>query len=376
MAWTLSWLQSWDAIWEPGHLARWQAAVAEPEAGAGAGVVHASPFMHPGVVRAWLESTGGPDAWAPFFLHARHADGQAVLWLLVRPRAQWRTGFVRRLVPAGADLFDYHDPVVIPVHAPGAVLAPGFWQALEVALRQHEGAWFDVCTLSRIRPACCSDGAFPTPGGSAPILRLDRYPGFDAYLASRRKTIAGLNRKWAKHAAEGLSFHAHHPSETEAVLGWLPDLEAARGARYPGSGLPPGYLARLVAAGHGQGLIRASTLTLDGRPISWDLSFYLNRVFYGYMRAFDAAFFRLSPGRLHSYRTIEWLYAEGAHTFDFLLGSEDYKSDWTDGEEITVRSRAIRSRALTTRSRQYARQGLGMLNLTHPAVPPVDGAAK
>ncbi len=65
MVWSFTWRRSWDEIWEASHLARWQAALARPDA-------HATPFAHPAVVRAWLGAMGGEARFAPHFLHARH----------------------------------------------------------------------------------------------------------------------------------------------------------------------------------------------------------------------------------------------------------------------------------------------------------------
>jgi len=354
MAWRFTWLRSWDEIWDPVHLTRWRRAIV------GGPDVHATPFMHPDVIAAWLSATGGEGAYAPFFLHARHDAGQQVLWLLVRRRAGWSTFLQRALIPAGGDLFDYHDPVVTPVRTPGEVLVPGFWLAFAAELRRHEGVWFDTCALSRIRPECRSGSLdFPVPAGIAPFVRLDRYTDFESYMASRRKSIREQRRKWERVAAEqGLSFRQHGAGDTEAVLNWLPKFEAARAARYPGSGLPEGYLRALASAGLDAGLVAASTLVLAERPISWDFSFLMNGVFYNYLGTFDEEFRRLSPGQLHTCRIIEWLFGEQARVFDSLLGLEGYKNDWTDGEAMAQRSGAIRSRAVATRVRRLAWRGL------------------
>ncbi len=356
MTWQFAWRRSWTEVWDPANLSLWRGAIAGAD-------VHATPFMHPDVVRAWVATTGGEAAYAPFFLHARHEDGQEVLWLLVRPRADWRTGFRRWLIPAGAELFDYHDPIATPAHGAGAVLAPGFWPALERDLRRREGSWFDVCALSQIRPECGSGPAFPTPAGSAPRVRLDAYADFDAYIASRRRTIADVRKKWQRLEAErGLRFHPFGASETVGVVAWLPAFEAARAVRYPDSALPPGYLRALAEACVGQGLVRASTLVLGDRVISWDFSFYLNDVFYNYQGTFDEEFYSLSPGRLHNYKLFEWLFQQRARVFDCLLGIETYKNDWTDGEVVMPHSGAIESKAMATALRRFAHRGLRRLN--------------
>jgi len=125
--WTFGWMRSWDEVLARDHLERWRSAAVQPGS-------HASPFMHPDMIRGWLAAVGGPGAWDPFLMAARHAGGQQVLWLLVRPRGR-HAGLVRRLLPPGEGLggphFAYNDPLVIPAASPDAVLAPGFWPAFD-----------------------------------------------------------------------------------------------------------------------------------------------------------------------------------------------------------------------------------------------------
>ena len=352
--WRFSWLRSWDEVWSPSNLEDWRATIACGDE------VHVTPFMHPDVVRAWLESTGGEGAYRPFFLRATHASGQRVLWLLVRRRGFWGTGLLRELMPVGGDLFDYHDPIVAPPRRAGGVLAPGFWKALEAELRRHEGSWFDHCSFSRLRPACFGDGGFAQAGGTAALVRLDAYPDFPAYMAARRGSINKLARKQRKLASSGNArFRVYGPDELDAALAWLPDLVAAYRARYPEGAVTPEFLASLVRHGLPSGVVHCSALELDGKPFSWHLGFHLNRVHYDYLCGFDADYGRLSPGLMHVHGLIDWLYAESdARVFDFLLGAEGYKADWTDGGEVTVRNAGFRSRALSTLPRTYARRGL------------------
>ncbi len=361
-AWRFTWLNSWQAIWEPAHLADWRATIT------GDGV-HATPFMHPDLVRAWLAAHGGEAAWLPYFLRATHRSGQRVLWLLVRERG-WRGMLFRRLRPAGGGQFDYHDPIVASSRGGRDVLAPGFWPALEAELRPHAGRWFDHCAFSRIRPSCFGEGRFVQSAGTGARVRLDAYPDFATYMAARRGSINKLARKQRKLAASGEArFRVYGPDEVDAVLAWLPDLERAYRARYPDGDVTPAFLRCLVRHGLPSGVVHCSALELDGKPFSWHLGFHLNRVHYDYLCGFDADYARLSPGLMHVHGLIEWLYAESdAHMFDFLLGAEAYKADWTDGEEVTVRNAQIHSRAAATLPRLYARNGLMRARRAMPAL--------
>ena len=361
--WRFDWLLDWAAIWARANLDAWRAAIVDVTA-------HATPFMHPDLIRGWLAASGGQDAWQPYFLKATHADGQTVLWLLVRRRSSWDTGLLRLLEPVGGTLFDYHDPIIVPAGAGDCALLPGFWPALEADLRRHEGDWFDQCAFSRLRPACFGEGAFDQPAGSGALVRLDPYPDFAAYMAARRGSINKLARKQRKLASSGESgLRIAAPGELDLALSWLPGLEAAYRARYPGGAVSPAFLENLVRHGLPAGVVHCSALELDGQAFSWHFGFQLNRTYYDYICGFDPAYARLSPGLMHVHELIRWLYADtDIRIYDFLLGAEGYKADWTDGEEVIVRSAALRSRALSTRQRGYARRGLSLARRLVPGL--------
>ena len=177
-------------------------------------------------------------------------------------------------------------------------------------------------------------------------------------MAARRGSINKLARKQRKLAASGEArFRVYGPDDLDAALAWLPALEA----RLPGAlsrrrrSRPPSCAAWCGTACP-SGVVHCSALELDGKPFSWHLGFHLNRVHYDYLCGFDADYARLSPGLMHVHGLIEWLYAESdARVFDFLLGAEAYKADWTDGEEVTVRNAGIRSRAARDPAAQSTR---------------------
>ena len=366
MTWAFSWRCSWEEIWDPAHVALWRR-LAEAETSA------ATPFMHPAVVRAWIGAMGGEARFAAHFLHAVHSGGQQVLWPLVRPRAGWRQGFVRRLIPAGTAvnpngskgmLFDYHDPVAAPAGPEAARIAAGFWPALLAELSRRQGAWFDVCVLPRLRDGCLGDPALGTLYDVAPRLDLARYPDLAAYLAARSPKMRETLRRQLRRldAAGKAEFRVFAPGETAAVLAWLPRLEEERRRRWQGGGLPPGWLAALVREGLPAGVVHASVLRLDGEDIAWDLGLAMSGIHYGYIKGFDPAFQALSPGSVHLCRLIEWLLAHGGRALDLMLGAEAYKADWTDGAETAVRGLTLESRARLSPLRRAAARRLDRLD--------------
>lgn len=365
MSWTFDWLRSWDQVWSPENLRRWQALVDRPDA-------HASPFSTPTLARVWLEALGGPDRFAPAFLWARHASGQEAAWLLVALRGGWREGFLRLMVPIGAalrpivpgmTLFDYQEPAVAPAADGPSALEAGFWTGLFAALQARQGDWFDRCAFPKLRAECFEPGLPVTPVDVAPFLRLAPYADLEAFLMARKPRLrTNIRRSFRLLEVVGaVEFRMHGADEAATILGWLPALEAARIERYPGSEMPEGFLRGVVTEGLAASLLACSSLSVEGRAISWDIGFLMGGTYYGYIRSFDREFAQASPGMAHLARIIEWMLATEGGKLDFLLGQETYKSGWTDGEETSVAGFAIKSAAASSKARFALARATGRL---------------
>lgn len=332
MSWNFSWLRDWNEVWSDENVGRWSNAFSPSYNG------RTHPFMHPQVVRAWLE-TSGQHRFEPFFLHSQHSDGRNVFLLLVRQNRNWRRGFVRTLVPVGGNLFDYHDPIVVAGAGGEAELDDDFWLSLKEELSRRGGAWFDHLHWPGLRDL--GRGVASRQGKPTQFLRLHAYANAEDYLESRSsKFRASLRRmqRLLRNAGE-LQFHVHGPSDTDRVAGWLPKLIEHRGAKHS-TGMPDDfwlrYFSRLIAHGLAGGVVHCSSITLDGQGVSWELNFFERGVLYGYAAAFDQDFQRFSPGSLHKYFLIDWLLQNGGVKYDFMRGRESYKDRWTDGDEAEL----------------------------------------
>ncbi|CAN5726572.1 hypothetical protein BH23PSE1_BH23PSE1_09020 [soil metagenome] len=356
MAWAFSWLRTWDEVWDEAHLAQWTGAY---RPGSGARV---TPFMHPGVVRAWIR-THGEDRLDPFFLRARHPDGRLVLMAFVRRRASWRGAFIKTFAPVGGGDFDYNEPIVLPSRTGEASLCPSFWPGLAAELEARAGAWFDRFERVKLRAPCLGGADIGEAAESIAILRLDPYASGEAFLMSRSKKL----RKWIRRIERGLAeegalaFTVHAASERDRVLDWIPAFVAERGRRHSSSQPLPvveTYFANLVREGIESGIVHCSSITLDGRALSWEVNFHLHGIFYGYSCAFDPAFSQLSPGSLHNFKQIEWLIENGSEAYDFMRGADAYKESWTDGESVPLHHFDLASAAPSSLLRLGVQRGL------------------
>ena len=359
MTWSFAWLRSWDEVWATQHVADWQQLCERPDA-------YATPFMHPDLVAAWLEVIGQRTESDPFFLHAKHGDGQEVLWLLVRPRPTWQNGWARRLVPAGdgpgGPYFGYNDPLVVPELAPGrrsSRLLVGLPSRARRTCRivvRHLHLSSPSPRVSRLRSPV-------NPSRGSTYVRLDAYADFEAYAAARPATLASqVRRKLHRLQSDGrCEFHIYGTGERDAALASVHELEEGRLVRYPESVLPSGYLNTIVARGFDSGLVRCSVLKIDGRTASWRLDYRLGQTLYLAECTFDQAFARYSPGQLHSWLILQWHFAHGGRVYDALIGRQAYKYDWTDGAEHELQRIHFESRAPATVARRQLLRGLGRM---------------
>lgn len=77
-----------------------------------------------------------------------------------------------------------------------------------------------------------------------------------------------------------------------------------------------------------KGMLRLKMLALDGTPACGIMCFAFKGTTSYYAQGMDPRFSALAPGNLTLWRAVEDAIAEGAHTFDFLRGEEEFKARW------------------------------------------------
>ena len=75
--------------------------------------------------------------------------------------------------------------------------------------------------------------------------------------------------------------------------------------------------------------INFSKISVDNKPIAYHFGFEYNGKIYWYKPTFDIDYLKFSPGKLMIKKTIEYAFINNYEEFDFLLGDEQYKFQWT-----------------------------------------------
>ncbi|HJT16520.1 MAG TPA: GNAT family N-acetyltransferase, partial [Thermoanaerobaculia bacterium] len=91
------------------------------------------------------------------------------------------------------------------------------------------------------------------------------------------------------------------------------------------------------------GVLRMYAMSLDDRPIAVFYGFADASTVYYYLSGYDPELEKLSPGTLIVAHAIESAIGDGAATFDFLRGAEDYKYTWGAKDRMNKRRQLIKS---------------------------------
>lgn len=105
----------------------------------------------------------------------------------------------------------------------------------------------------------------------------------------------------------------------------------------------------------GEDGIRLFLLRCDGRAVAACYCFHFDRRLFFYQPGWDPALRHLHVGKVLLGRVLQYCFQEGIREFDFLRGTEDYKSDWTSRTRRTVAwQTALSPQAKTAFSFQHA----------------------
>jgi CelD/BcsL family acetyltransferase involved in cellulose biosynthesis len=97
--------------------------------------------------------------------------------------------------------------------------------------------------------------------------------------------------------------------------------------------LLPGYDEFLFTEARKNPYAHISYLALNGEIIAAHFGYlYENQRMYWYMPTYDSQYAAYSPGRVLIYHVLGDCFANGVEVFDFTIGAEQYKYEWTSDE--------------------------------------------
>lgn len=212
----------------------------------------------------------------------------------------------------------------------------------------REKTAFHLCYLNNVRH---DSPEYPYLAQHYRMFRHDMAPyvvlrgTFDNYLESlkqfRKKQKSDTLRQIKRLSSLGqLEFCLVSGSDTKAAALLEAFFEQKR-RRFRDSGvhgvlLMPGYEEFYRDQAIHNDTVHLSCLMLDGKIIATHLGYRYRGRFYYLMPSYDQHYGAYSPGRVLAYFLIQDCFARGVEVFDFSIGNEEYKYEWTkDSEPIT-----------------------------------------
>lgn len=239
---------------------------------------------------------------------------------------------------------DYGDVLFDPMASCGV---ESFLSDVLTLLREKTG--FHLCYLNNVRH---DSPAYPYfkqhlrefRGDVAPYVELSG--SFDTYLDSlkrfRKKQKSDTLRQIKRLSELGqLEFSIISGYDARASE-LLEAFFKQKNWRFRTSGvhgvlLMPGYEEFYRDQALHNDTVHLSCITLDGQIIATHVGYLYKQRFYYLMPAYDHHYGTYSPGRVLAYYLIRDCFEQGVDVFDFSIGSEEYKYEWTR-DEVAITS--------------------------------------
>jgi CelD/BcsL family acetyltransferase involved in cellulose biosynthesis len=233
-------------------------------------------------------------------------------------------------------------------------------RAFAGVLREYESAW-DVLDLTDFREDALTVRLLSEAFSDRDVLLNERYvcpyetlvPGepFDAFLKrTGRRDNYLRRRKWLE-KQEG--YRIERTDVPGALAGPMTDFFRLHAARWASDGGSQGIKGHGVEAFHRdatqylaeRGQLRLYTMKVGGKAVASVYGFVHRGTFIYFQSGYDPEWRNRSVGLVLVGETFKDAIAEGLTEYDFLRGTETYKSDWVTKQRRTVSLRVHANRS-------------------------------
>ncbi len=289
------------------------------------------PFQRYAWLSHWFATIGGAQGIEPCIVTVAEDGGEPFLLLPMGIRQR----IVRRLEWLGGDVTDYHAPLL---HRGAPSFQPEGFAKLWREVKSRIGG-VDVVNMAR-GPARIADRDNPfllLPGCEPAEISFTCTLGeeWESWYASRVTTKLRADSRRRLRRLEELGELSFFIAESEAEKQQVYDvMRAQKERRYTETGAR-NFFASTSHADFYAGVpampdTQLSALRLGDQLIATHMGMYRHDRFYHYMPTFDDEFGKYSPGRLLTEWLLQWAIGHGLKYFDFTVGDEAYKTEWSD----------------------------------------------
>ncbi|MEA2934388.1 MAG: hypothetical protein QOD74_1034 [Variibacter sp.] len=291
-------------------------------------------------LHAWQTNIGIKTNTLPAIVSARGSDGQLLFILPLAIRAR---GMVRELRFLGGSLCDYNGPLLAPAFT--SVAGPTFgrvWSDICALLQSDARFAHDLVVLDKMPEMVGSQPnpflQLPTALNPSGAYAMTLSSDWDTlYAAKRSSATRRRDRTKRKRLAESgdVQFVApSSPAERAALLDTLMQQKSRAFVRMgvPNIFAPPGHREFYFDAVNRAGFqAHVSSLNVGDVCVAANLGLVFSGRYYHVLASYDdGPLSKFGPGAAHLHELMRYASENGCDTFDFTIGDEGYKRDWSD----------------------------------------------
>jgi CelD/BcsL family acetyltransferase involved in cellulose biosynthesis len=292
-------------------------------------------------LHAWQLHVGRRNGTAPAVVFGYAGDEL----FLIFPLGVQRVGAVRELRFLGRGICDYNAPLLHPHF--NMVTDREFqslWDHICTSLRQQDLTGYDVIVLEKMPQRLGNQanpfirlGVRPHPAGAYQTTLVDNW---DSFYASRRSAdTRRRDRTKLRQMSKLGSVEFKTAASRDEIQNLLDTLFVQKRRALAKMGAPdifaqPGHIqffADIASRPCGSPAVHVSGLRVGDTCAAVNLGLEFRNCYYHVLASYDdgpAA--RFGPGAAHLRDLIAYAIARGCFCFDFTIGDEPYKLDWSD----------------------------------------------
>jgi CelD/BcsL family acetyltransferase involved in cellulose biosynthesis len=293
----------------------------------------------------WQRHIGTRQGTRPAVVLGRDGDGEL---LFIFPLALERRRLVRRLTWLGGDLCDYHAPLLCAgfrAHLAAEGFAP-LWHDVLALLRSSPRFRFDLIDLQQMPETI---GGEVNPFGDLNVTlhpsgaHIARLTGdWEKFYASKRSSAnRKVERKKLKQMAERGDIRFADAHDGIDGVHTMDVLLMQKGRALARMGVEnflvrPGYrdfFLDLATDASLAGFVHVCRMTVGSTIAATSFGLIHRDCYYLMLSSYDdGELAKFGPGRAHLHELIRRAIGRGLAYFDFTVGDESYKREWSDVE--------------------------------------------
>ncbi len=275
-------------------------------------------------------------------------DGAGLLFVL--PFALRPTGVARTLEWLGSDLCDYNGPLLAPRFAERVDRARflTLWAAIADCLQGDPRLRYDMVSLTKMPEKIGTQpnpllalGVTVNPSGAYLTQLAGTWDAF--YSAKRSSSTRRRDRTKRKRLADIGEVRLISPQGVNEIVATLDLLMQQKARAFARMGVAnlfanPGYPAfyrALASDPESRVLAHVSQLEVGATAAAINLGLMHRGRYYHLLASYDEGeVSRFGPGMAHLHDLMRYAIEQGCTVFDFTIGDEPYKRDWSDTELV------------------------------------------